>query len=242
MLHTITNQNHSDNTTGNVSLEKLNQPLDEVLVESTWVCPVIGEEHIPPDSHQSETRVNKVQLQYRLNLQLWEKQAAQAGIKTEIWTSHVPGLMEGNNWSHNSDGSWFIPAMDLPTEALPSVSASYNDTFQMDGIKVTKCAAPSVQPTEHPSSNTSTMVQSNTGANACITADLSILQEVQWIQPVGCESAKWGATIEIRAIGKYFIRGTSLSVNMYYCPDAHNTIISPTAMLKICGLSEVCQN
>ena len=135
--------------------------------------------------------------------------------------------MEDNNWSHNLEGSWFIPAMDLPKEELPSVSPTYDETFQMHNIQVTKCAAPSVQPISNPTST----VQSNTGTNACITADLSIFHNIQWVQPVGCETAKQGAMLEIQAIGKYFIRGTSLSVNMYYCPDAHNTIISPTAIV-----------
>ena len=178
-----------------------------------------------------ENQVNTVQQQYRLNLKLREKRAARVGLPTEHWTDHIPGLMEGNDWSQNSDGSWFIPAMDLPTEELPSVSATYEETFRMDGLQVTKCETPADETTTQGTTPT-TMIQSDTGANACITADLTILRDVQWVKPVGCESAKKGATLEIQAIGKYLIRGTSLSVNMYYCPDAHNTIISPTAIVR----------
>ena len=231
VLNKINKENDSDTKNNNVLLEKLHQPLDKFLVEPAWVCPVIEKERIPLDPHQMETQVNKVQQQCWLNLQLQKKRAARISLQTKNWTD-VLGLMEGNDWSHNTDGSWFIPAMDLPKEELPSVSATYDKTFHMDGIQVTKCNVPTDQRTENPSANTSLTVQSDTGANVFITADLSILQEVQRVQPVRCESAKKRSTLEIWAIGKYFIGRTLLSVNMYYCPEAHNTIISLTAIVR----------
>ena len=97
----------------------------------------------------------------------------------------------------------------------------------MDGLKFLKCEKPqnaSYLPLDP-------AIQSDAGANANITSDLSILTDVQWVEPVKCESAKKGAEIAIQAIGKYKIRGTTLTVNVYYCPDAHGTIISPTTIV-----------
>ena len=98
----------------------------------------------------------------------------------------VQGLTEGNNWSKNSDGSWFIPNLDLPADAIDdSDGIEYLKTFEMDEVKnVRKCAAPDTIPTGMPPSN---QVQNDTGANANITSDLSILSDVQWVEPVACE-------------------------------------------------------
>ena len=74
-------------------------------------------------------------------------------------------------------------------------------------------------------------IQSDTGANANITSDITVPDDVQWVQPVNCDSAKKGATISIQAIGKYLIRRTTITINMYYSPDVTGTILSPTAII-----------
>ena len=102
--------------------------------------------------------------------------------------------------------SWNIPTMDIPFDDHDLSLASYNDMFKMDKLQVIKCAAP----TELPTTATTRFLQSDTGANANITSDLSILEDVQWIQPIECESAKKNANIKIQAIGKYTIRGTTI--------------------------------
>ena len=56
--------------------------------------------------------------------------------------------------------------------------------------------------------------------------------DVQWVEPVSCGSAKKGAEIAIQAIRKYMIHGNTLTVNVYYCPDAHGTIIGLTAVVR----------
>ena len=99
-----------------------------------------------------------------------------------------------------------------------------------DDITIKQCAQP--KDTVKISLATDHKVQSDTGANANITSDLSILEDIKWVEPVFCKSAKKGASIEVHAIGKYSIRGTPLKINMYYCPDADNTIVSPTAIVR----------
>lgn len=65
-----------------------------------------------------------------------------------------------------------------------------------------------------------------------ITPDVSLLEDIQWIEPVMCNSAKRDAQIEVQAIGKYTLWGTPLKISMYYCPDTDNTIVLPTAVVR----------
>ena len=152
----------------------------------------------------------------------------QTGHLTEKPIVPYDGLTEGNDWTMNTDGSWFIPSVGIVSEIIDTSQESYSDTFAQDQITLKKCATPM---TDLPLDQ-HTSLQSNTGANANITLDSTLLQEVQWVEPVHCDSSKKGATLEIQAIGKYIIPGTTLSVNMYYCPNAHGTILSTTAMVR----------
>ena len=208
----------------NISEDPIDQP-DRYLVESAWIEPPLPAHRIPPDP-QKET--DHVANRYKLNLHIHDKRVSRLGLHHRPFAM-VDGLTEGNDWSENSDGSWFIPSLDLhPVEQSECSDVTYDENFAMDGLQFNKCETPQ---------NTSSLpfdpaIQSDTGANANITSDLSILTDVQWVEPVKCESAKKGAEIDIRAIGKYTIRGTTLTVNVYYCPDAHGTIISPTAIVR----------
>ena len=224
-------------------LDKVDPATEKILIESAWICPyeepaeprqkeppdppedgeIKQEEHNPTDEE-----IHKISLQYKLNLRLQAQRLSRLGLNEKKPFVPVDGLMEGNDWTYNEkDGSWFVPQHDLPYDSHQD-SATYDQTFKMDDLKVTKCEEPA---TTH--SNMSTHdVQSDTGANANITSDLSILDNVQWIEPVQCESAKKDASIEVQAIGKYTIRGTNLRINMYYCPESHGTIISPTAIVR----------
>ena len=113
----------------------------------------------------------------------------------------------------NVDGSWFIPTMDIESEIIDTSQESYNATFAQDQLTLKKCATPetALPPDQH------TSLQSDTGANTNITSDVTLLEEVQWVEPVHCNSAKKGAMLKIQAISKYIIPGTTLSINMYYC-------------------------
>ena len=88
--------------------------------------------------------------------------------------------------------------MDIPFDDHDTLLTSYDETFKMDKLQVIKCAAP----TELPKTATTGFLQSDTGANVNITSDLSILEDIQWIQLIKCESAKKNVNIEIQAIGK----------------------------------------
>ena len=213
---------------------------DRFLVESVWICPYDydnEDEKKPPDPADPSPNTLKHEppdpeqagLEYRLHLKIRAQRLERSGKATDTPVEFIHGLTEGNDWCYNSkDDSWNIPTMDVPFDDHDMSLASYDETFQMDKLQVVKCAAP----TELPKTATTGLLQSDTGANANITSDLSILQDIQWIRPIECESAKKNANIEIRAIGKYTIRGTTIQINMYYCPEAHGTIISPNAVVR----------
>ena len=204
----------------------------KVLMESAWVCPFdppIEPPVEPPDPSLSPTDSTKVSNAYKLHLRIQAKRIERKKMHDENGFIPVDGLTEGNDWSFNrNDESWFVPELELPEEATLSPDLTYDQTFSLNDVEVLKCEEPSNLPV----ATESTEVQSDTGANANITSDISILENIQWVQPVQCESAKKGASIEIQAIGQYTIRGTTLRINMYYCPDTHGTIISPTAVIQ----------
>ena len=93
----------------------------------------------------------------------------------------------------NVDGSWFIPTMDIESEIIDTSQESYNATFAQDQLTLKKCATPetALPPDQH------TSLQSDTGANTNITSDVTLLEEVQWVDQVHCNSAKKGAMLKI---------------------------------------------
>ena len=236
----MSNQNVSDIP------DKVVPATEKILIESAWICPyeepVEPQDKKPPDPPEdattphdlpqddspTDTEVQRVSLQYKLNLRLQAQRLRRLGTHDQKPFVPVDGLMEGNDWTYNEkDGSWFVPQHDLDYIDHQE-SATYNQTFKMDNIAVQKCEEPiSINSKMHTHD-----VQSDTGANANITSDLSILDNIQWIEPVQCESAKKDTSIEVQAIEKYTIRGTNLRINMYYCPESHGTIISPTAIVR----------
>ena len=142
----------------------------------------------------------------------------------------VEGLMEGNDGVLNpTDDTWYIPAMDTPDESFELPMETYDDMFQHNNIIINRCDEPAHK--DSMEEDVTAQIQSNTGANTNITSDISVLDDVQWVQPVNCDSAKKGATISIQAIGKYLIRRTTITINMYYSPDVTGTIISPTTIV-----------
>ena len=226
------------------SLEETTPETNRILIESAWVCPY--ETPIPPeppdkynkesgdvtndniDVHDDGDDADRVGLLYKYHLNLQAKRLNRRGATDQVIT-HINGLSDGNDWTYNNDdGSWAVPEIDIPQFLNTTLECSYDLTFSMDNISVTKCKKP---PTKRQTQIVQ-MIQSDTGANANITSDLSILEDVQWVQPVQCKSAKKGTTIEIQAIGKYVLCGTNLKINMYFCLEAHGTIISPTAIVQ----------
>ena len=208
-------------------LEKHRQPPDkEFIVESAWIP--YNEELNKIQTDQLESTPERIGLEYRHHLQMKQLRANRLGMTAEPFLP-IPGLTEGNDWTLNeTTGHWSVPSMDLPDDPIePDID--YDATFQTDDITVQKCQQPHTTDTK---AITDHRIQSDTGANANITPDLSLLEDIQWIEPVQCKSAKRDAQIEVQAIGKYTIRGTPLRINMYFCPEADNTIISPTAIVR----------
>ena len=118
-----------------------------------------------------------------------------------VYTSLGP--TEGNDWEHNEDtGMWSILSMDLPEEIVEP-DMDYAQTFMEDELTIKQYEQP--KETAKISNTIDHKVQSDTGINANITSDLLILEDIQWVEPVLCKSAKKDTSIEVRAIGKYSI-------------------------------------
>ena len=129
-------------TNGNISENRNDQP-DRYLVESEWIEAPLPAHHIPPDPQQD---IDDVTNRYKLNLQLQEKHISRLGMQHRPFTM-VDGLTEGNDWTENTDGSWFIPSMELqPAEPSDCADVSYCDNFVMDGLKFQKCEQPQHAP------------------------------------------------------------------------------------------------
>ena len=235
-------------------LEKnINSNDSNVLVESAWVEPINPK---PPYTSTEETILDtdsvldadndsaldaddadiidpeRLAVEYRYHLRVQALKLDRLGTHTERQFHPIEGLSEGNDWVLNpKTDNWYIPSMDLPVDQTKDFpTETYDDTFLCNDITLNRCSAPDDAELEQ--ANVTAQIQSDTGANANITSDISVLDDVQWVQPVNCDSAKKGATISIQAIGKYLIRGTTITINMYYSPDVTGTIISPTAIVR----------
>ena len=201
------------------------------LVESAWVEPLEPE---PPDKDNLTSEEKQhldpehAGLEYRHHLNLRAQRIRRLHNNDNKPFIPVTGLTEGNDWHQRPDGSWSIPSLDLELEQIDTATELYDQTFVLDNLIVTKCDK---APTQINGSKY-VKIQSDTGANANITSDLDLHFNVQWIEPIKCDSAEQGAILEIQAIGRYIIPGTALMVNMYFCPDTQGTIISPTALVR----------
>jgi len=96
-------------------------------------------------------------------------------------------------------------------------------------------------PLEHQdplSADLGTMIQSDTGANACITPCLGILENVYDITPLSVGSVEKDSALQVTKIGVYpmLMNGTVHRIKMLYSPAATGTIISPTAVVRQLGL------
>jgi len=103
----------------------------------------------------------------------------------------------------------------------------------MSEFKIHRVAAPLEPPTLQANVKPA-HAQSDTGANANCTNDLSILHDVQWIEPISCTTANVGADLNITAIGCMFVTcgKVCLPVIMYYSENAPGTILSPNAICR----------
>ena len=97
------------------------------------------------------------------------KHLEQAGHITKKLLVPYNELTEGNDWTMNVDGSWFIPTMDIESEIIDTSQESYNATFAQNQLTLKKCAIPetALPPDQH------SLLQSDTGANVNITLDVT---------------------------------------------------------------------
>ena len=222
-------------------LEKHININDPVSVESAWIEPIdpkpphdnttTGTTDSDNTTHTDNIDPERIGLEYRYHLQLKAMELNRHGHTQDKPFLPVDGLTEGNDWVLNTnDDTWYIPAMDLPdVPAVELTTETYEDTFSYNNITINRCNEPNRDEVQD---DITAQIQSDTGANANITSDITVLNDIQWVQPVTCDSAKKDATITIQAIGKYLIRGTTITINMYYSPDVSGTIISPTAIVR----------
>ena len=177
-------------------------PDKEFIVEFAWISPHSNypEREERNEDHEDNINPEKIGIQYRYHLHMKSLRANLVGQMTDKPFIPVSDLMEGNNWEHNENtGTWLIPSMDLLEEIVePDMDSA--QTFKEDELTNKQCEQP--KETFHISNDIDHKVQSDTGANANITSNLSILEDIQWVEPVLCKSAKKDASIEVRAIGK----------------------------------------
>ena len=116
---------------------------------------------------------------------------------------------------------------------------SYSSSARTNNVVLRTCEAPcsvvdAVRPTIHKAfiSKCDENTQSDSGANANITPHIHLLSDVQWFSPVTIGNAQKGGSMSVEAIGKYPVVTDNgiMKINMYYCPSAANTIISPSAI------------
>jgi deoxyuridine 5'-triphosphate nucleotidohydrolase len=143
---------------------------------------------------------------------------------------------EENKWTKDEDGNWKMPDNFLePSTLADDPIHSYDSTAQHNNIVMRVTNAPETLPSASSVDQTIHIdynEQSDTGANACITPHLNLLDEVRWFAPVTIGNAQEDSGLQVSAIGKFkLVTSTGIRlINMYYSPNATNTIVSPTAI------------
>ena len=179
-------------------------------MESAWIEPIDPKPpyqgDTPTDTSATTTESTSdvdvidseiIGLEYRYHLQMKALKLDRTGNTSDKPFLPVEGLTEGNDWVLNPiDDKCYIPAMDLPDEPIKLPIETYDDTFQHNNLITNRCDQPARKDVEE---EVTAQIQSDTGANANITSDITVLDDVQWVQPVNCDSAKKGATISIQA-------------------------------------------
>jgi len=165
---------------------------DRFIVESVYVNadvalsdPALPEDEGPPDPSVAKALL---QFRYKCRLNSLNHRKQRPPLETP------PNIaFDGQDWTSNDDGTWDIP--EGTPEPLPSSAIfSYDDAALLSDLQVTKIASPS-EYTPSPPSDLPAQYQSDTGANANCTNDLSLLHDVQWIELMACTTANVGADL-----------------------------------------------
>ena len=139
------------------------------------------------------------------------------------------------SWTKADNNSWAIPnsVQDLDEDPLHSYDASAT----LNNVVLNICRAPDQLQLNQLHDKDFVIkientAQSDSGANANITPHLQLLRDVRWFDPVSIGNAQKDSTLTVTAIGKFPLQTDQgiILINMYYSPNATNTIISPTAI------------
>jgi deoxyuridine 5'-triphosphate nucleotidohydrolase len=223
-----------DGTLRNLQLNKtfcpeIRDPSEKMIVECNWMPPpnTHNPDPIPSVPPDINSRLDNLEKRDLLRSNLHEKIKMKSSIRANrLYEPKVDISFDGQDWTPNIDGTWSFPDVETDT-ILDERIESFADTFLHNNLVVNKCLQPSIMPTVPFSA-----AQCDSGANANVTNDLSLLTNIQWISPVECESAKKNASMTVTAIGEYVCvsKEVSITINMYYSPESHGTIISPNAI------------
>ena len=188
--------------------------------------PVIPPHKEPPDKH--------LRALHRVKIRTLEMHRQRSPISKD--KKKLDWDCEELNWFKDANGNW-IPPDHFDTQLDTDPLVSYEHTARIDDIVMNITTAPVED--LHSTAATSETVklhleQSDTGANANITPHLQLLHDVRWFNPVTIGNAQKDSTLQVSAIGKFPLRTSEgiRDINMYYSPNATNTIVTPTAICK----------
>ena len=202
-----------------------------IFIKSSFVPnietdPMLPSDREPPDKH--------LQALYRVKinaLQMFRQRQPTSKDKDRLdWDC------EDLNWVKDSHGHW-IPPDDWNTQLDDDPLVSYEHTAKLHNIVMHVTTAPVLDLPDEPTLPSGIevhMEQSDTGANANITPHLHLLHDVRWFNPVTIGNAQKESSLTVSAIGKFPLRTSQgiRDINMYYSPNASNTIITPTAICR----------
>ena len=199
-------------------------------VETPDDDPFMAIKEEPPDAH--------LRAAYRMHIRSYQLERNRAPTKAEKKDAEkLDWSTEEANWVKDEQGGWIPndPSLKLDDDPIEI----YSRVAALDDIQMNITAAPSPMPTTNPTDKfVIEMEQSDTGANASITPHIELLTDVRWFDPVTIGNAQKDSNLSVQAIGKFKISTSTgpREINMYYAPNASNTIISPTAICKHRGL------
>ena len=145
---------------------------------------------------------------------------------------------DGENWSLRNH-LWIPPEPPPSIHQLQSSLNAFKLLYPKASFKIAK--AQHTNDNSHstcakPKPYQISKKQSDSGANTSATDDITLLEDVTWIEPVNINSATRGAPpMQMTAVGRIVISTTSgeqLKPLCYYSPNVDGTIISPDAIVR----------
>ena len=152
--------------------------------------------------------------------------------------------MEGCKWKKDGNGKWIdtnrLKKQHKPKEdiTLTFKKLGYNIDVQFyDKTNSSDIVIHNIDKNKRQAKLKIRKGQSDSGANACATCYLELLEEVVWIKPLQVGTASnqnsEGGLITMQAVGKLPIRsntGEIIRVACYYSSEVDGTLVSPQAI------------